>query len=366
MGFAQTNWAKGFTFVQDSVPVNPSDADWWFRPSDGAVFVYYVCGWQRIKVDPYNVGYSVGGAFPVADGSGIPIHKIFFAMNGSANAIVTTDIPPYQCASTAVSASLAGYTLGGDFINVTSGGDLTVSTIHKLDFANDANGVQAISTFSDVIVSNSSFNSSLFGYSAGGYQNGILSTISAYNFAAETTQPAGVSAMTTPIHSFAGGYNSSLAGYTTCGVDDNVAVQPSEKLTFANDTGATTVVDMSIVSDLEHIVYQHTAFNSTLKGYITNGPYDFERVVVTFASDDVSYPLDGSWSDFHYASAMNGSLAGYTVGGEATPNSYSNYINTLIFAVDAASAICTAYLSQNITHAAGMDTTDNNGFIFEV
>ena len=348
---------RGFTFIQTYDPTSSetvTGGDTWFDPT-----LEYVRVWDDTKnrwttiIDGKGYGYICGGNDGIGDTFSTITERIEFASDSSGS-IQTENMLTACDRAAACNSTNYGYIIGG-----SPDGTVTIfSTITRFSFPFSSGTMEKVGNLSGSIVSNSGCNSSIYGYSIGGYVTSSRSVMYRISFPFDSgTAPS--NGNISGIRNGGSGFNSSTHGYSAGGHNDSSHISIIDRIAFPHDSGiASTNGNLSLARNYS------SGFNSSMFGYISGGWTGSYHSIINrliFPFENGTTKVSGNLSEAKYASAgINSSKAGYIVGGRNSTDSSIKTIENVIFSFDNGTSNIVSNILNRRRYSNGLDTTDFN------
>ncbi len=302
------------SFFQDAPPDSPLIGDTWYSTTNGDYKSWNGTTWAPINKGAMGGkrGYIMGGDYNGAQSANI--ETIMFPADtgrGWAAGELTVSLSNYGAGC---NSSTNGYLMGGRFI---PGSNMHV--VQSIEFQHDDGYSFTVGSLGNIERDrNSGYNSSLYGYSAGGVDevSATQKTVRYTVFPQLTGSMVNLAPLVATSFN-AGGCNSSSNGYIFNSGNTGAAYTTIENMVFP--AGGPFILGTAI-SGANHLYAGHSSFNSSSYGYHGGGrnaagiAYD-EMRTVTFSSGAVT-TTSGKLATARYRSAgVNSSISGYICGG---------------------------------------------------
>jgi len=358
--------ARGFTYIQQTTPVEAQPGNTWYNPTTQNSYYYYNNNRSPFSNNSDYVGGGSGGSGGTASfgdygyiGGGTigigymnnndidilySIEKLQFSTDINFNRI--NRLMMAVCNLSACNSTTYGY------FGCAGNQGYGHSYIDSLNFSNDS--VQLLTNYIYDLYSSSSANSSQAGYFYGGINNrGAIITpiISRLIFSDNTTSQL-TNCLSQSKYELSA-CNSSVAGYIGGGANHN-DVSTIEKQIFSTEI-------VSIIANLQYGRSALSSFNSSTYGYFAGGSFSSFIERFDFTSNNIITMTTAFNMQSKYHCSCNNSTAGYTTGfyfGQYNGNMIcSSIIDKYLFSNDSKSILATK-LNTSRTAAAACQIGD--------
>ena len=340
------------TYTQSTTPASPLPGETWLKDYSLYVRDSTNTSWvlaKEISISSRGYGYIVGGDQLIIDRITYPFDS------GTASAVAAVSATQYGQA--AFNSSVYGYAAGGYYFYA----GVISSYVERLTFPCNSGtsisvGVLSISTNDPV-----GFNSSNYGFACCGYNSGYtcFSTISrlAFPFDSGTASSVGI---TTTSKMQPSSFNSSNYGFIINGSFINTAYFTNvDRILYPFNSGTATVTGLAILSRA-----QTAGFNSSQHGFCVGGSQQISTPVYHSQIERLAFPFDSGTTTFigfltrsvRLLNGMNSALYGYTIGGLI--GSTSSFVERITFPFASGTASSVGILSRSTSRQACVDDTD--------